>query len=1208
MQVIILIFPNLIEKNYKNNNYKMSFTLIIILVILSKIISFDKFNEIPEFLDNYSNQTLEIGTSNTYLIDYKKETNIIFNIKEHNTYQINIHSINCDFKIGFEGEIINQINLDTYSLKLNDSNKNIIIKPLIEYTKGEEKENYEKRKCYLSINSLNINNPEVTIENKDDSVFYFKDYDILNISYVIKEFIDDSFEALFFRFNENSHFSVTIKGNNENIIYKKIYNSTYIFLDSDILNNYYIEKQNLDLNIIIKKNDNKAIDMYFKIIEKEMISILQKNALNYGFITTQTKYQYFYLEVFKEEEGELMLHNKRFYGELLAKVVTKDDINYTDIYNYSIYPKDNNIDSTYINYNPHSLKLMYNYKDTLNCTNGCYILITYKQTQSEESEEDYIAIGYEFTLLSRSWNYSDYNPQIVDIPFNEYLLGSFEKETINIHHYYSITIPEEIKKIIIQIEGNYIDCFLGEGRRKINTTIIKENDRNLNIINNKNVLSFNIKDLNFKDNRICFAIRSKDYFDNIFSFYYFRIIYVPKDEIIYFPIDSQFENLCFPELDYKTNLFYCNFIFSNKYNELSTLFSLSTFNQNEYSKIYIKIILKNGTIYNDFSEMFYIYYDDSDDFNNVDYFLFTFEFQNSEIKSIISSLYEEIEYYYPQIYSPQIFYIYYVDKICLFKVRNNYILMNDYIYGYQGYIEVPFLNNYNFPSYKNHRGTPFIIDINTKTKQIKFIGLFGWLFVMKLEYNMRNKGMIEIKSGESIRNVLENGYFPLYYYLKIKNEHYINIDVNIRLNSFDLSAMKNNFDIKGYILDEDTIKRKIDGEYIPLENPINGIYSDILRGGLLQVNQNKTYNNNYLLIEITNKDTTHIDSFMSLELATKEYYQEVYMLPAYKFIIETFDDDNNKIRDKNKYHICSNINEDEDIFIEISPEYNDVDIIFTNETNSTGFKCSEFNCTLQLMGGFKKYIIKGAIHSNIYFSIINPKKRKTNYMIRYYYFSEEWELSYNLSDKIDKKYIDSNDDNITLSITFEEIEIYEKGKKYESSWPFYYHISGLLYKKKESSEELLNTSSILNERFPLYENKGLIIYNSVDSSNFTLLFKNISRKDNFIYDLQIIVIKYGEIPIVEGELLTFTLEVNLTDIKLKEDKSNLWIILGPILGFIFLLIIAFFIIKYIRLKHANINLKEDLKSMAYSNDIQKNIINKEREASEKDSDYDSTFI
>ena len=91
-------------------------------------------------------------------------------------------------------------------------------------------------------------------------------------------------------------------------------------------------------------------------------------------------------------------------------------------------------------------------------------------------------------------------------------------------------------------------------------------------------------------------------------------------------------------------------------------------------------------------------------------------------------------------------------------------------------------------------------------------------------------------------------------------------------------------------------------------------------------------------------------------------------------------------------------------------------------------------------------------------------------------------------------------------------------------------------------------------------------------------------------------------------MLTFTLEVNLTDIKLKEDKSNLWIILGPILGFIFLLIIAFFIIKYIRLKHANINLKEDLKSMAYSNDIQKNIINKEREASEKDSDYDSTFI
>ena len=157
-----------------------------------------------------------------------------------------------------------------------------------------------------------------------------------------------------------------------------------------------------------------------------------------------------------------------------------------------------------------------------------------------------------------------------------------------------------------------------------------------NILANQNVINLKLSDLNFKDKIITFAFRSKDYFHNILSFYYFRILYSKKDEIIYFPVDSQLGNLCLPEKNIETNLFYCHLIFSNKYNELATEFSLSTFNQNEYSKIYIKKIYKNGEEQDDFNEMFYIY--NKNDINDIDYFIFTFEFLNSEIKSIISSL------------------------------------------------------------------------------------------------------------------------------------------------------------------------------------------------------------------------------------------------------------------------------------------------------------------------------------------------------------------------------------------------------------------------------------------------------------------------------------------------------------------------------------------------------------------------------------------
>jgi len=115
------------------------------------IIIFFSFNQInclndcfrEEFQQLFSKE-LEIGISQIYPIEYKKETNFIFKIEDDNFYQINIHSINCNFEVDFSGEIINQMNLDTYSLKMNKTNNDIKIKPLIDIVEEKEKENYDQ--------------------------------------------------------------------------------------------------------------------------------------------------------------------------------------------------------------------------------------------------------------------------------------------------------------------------------------------------------------------------------------------------------------------------------------------------------------------------------------------------------------------------------------------------------------------------------------------------------------------------------------------------------------------------------------------------------------------------------------------------------------------------------------------------------------------------------------------------------------------------------------------------------------------------------------------------------------------------------------------------------------------------------------------------------------------------------------------------------
>ena len=264
--------------------------LLTILLFLFHVNCFKEYNEVSEDPTTYDNNTLDLGISKNYWIDYKKSTNFFMNIKNEDIYIINIHSINCNIEIDFKGEIISQTNLETYSLRINNESNNITINPSIDIIDGQEKENYELQRCYLIINNFEESQRKVKIDNKEETFFYFEseDSEPLYLSYELKDISNYSFVALSFQLNEKCNFSINITYNNQkDLIYKNIIDSSFIFLSSDILKNISKDNSNLNITINITKNDNnKAIKMNFKIIEKEIISMLQKNALNYGFITT----------------------------------------------------------------------------------------------------------------------------------------------------------------------------------------------------------------------------------------------------------------------------------------------------------------------------------------------------------------------------------------------------------------------------------------------------------------------------------------------------------------------------------------------------------------------------------------------------------------------------------------------------------------------------------------------------------------------------------------------------------------------------------------------------------------------------------------------------------------------------------------------------------------------------------------------------------
>ena len=1174
--------------------------LLIFFLIDIKSSLYDK-KDIFQTLIPDENIKIKPGVSKTLPIKYFQKTILSFiNEIDNAGVQVNIHSINCDIQV--EPHFYKS-NFNIYSIIINNTNENITIEPELDKIGGEYKENYERKSCYLSINSYFLNDTlqNLTIENNEENIFYLNklNYNIKNIVYEIKNISLDSFISLNLQFKEST-FSLYISFYIDNIqinsLNKTINESTNVYLDSTFLLYKNRTSKNIGksgfiyINII---NYNNVYNIYnilhFKIIEKDTICLLEKNALNFGFSTTKTTYRYYYAEVFQNEEGELILHNKRFYGELYGKIIIKDEINKQLLNNSSIYPNSFS-KGNLLEYNQNYLKLKYDYINTFHCFNGCYLLITYKRLPFKG---DFPSVGYEFTILSRTWNYTDYISPIIDIPYNEFIIGCFDKDSIQTH-YYSIDIPLNAEKIIIELDSNYLESFFSDGRKRINTQ--KSNKTGLNIINNKGVDCIYIdykEELKF----ISFALKPFNYDSNKFSFYYFKILYIKKSESIYYTIDSYLGNLCIPEYNNDNKNYYCNFKLNNNFKESDLKFIISSTNQNEYFKIYITKVYNDGTTSIENSEYFYV----NNEMNiNIDYYEFKFEFSNQELKNIIISFLDTVEDVYPQIYSPQMYFIDKFTKINYFNIKNKYSLHYQYIYGDNGLVDFPGFNlgiNFN----KNLKGINFIYDGNGNITIIEAIGEFSYLY--QLIHNDKANVIEEIYIGEPTNKIVKGIQFPFYFYIKLEKYKDINVIVNLALRDEFNPELEKNIVINGYLLNEKDIIRFLNDEYIQLKNPIEGYYSNVFDIGFIQIIREYNENYNYLLIEIQNKvNKPKLNSDLLIDVFAREYTDNDFSLPLNTFIFETFNGTNNAIRDENRY--CININQigSRGVLIELSPQYDDIVIKFDNIKNFT----------VENSSGFKKYRIWNTNIYNIYFSVINPKNRTANYMIRYYYIDYLEVHEFYFDEKFERKEISLNDKIFSISLTFNSMKIKSRENEDEGiiSYGIYFLITGTLYITNRTSNENVNSTSKLIEHIPILTNITYHYYNGTHPENWSLIYENIPRDDNYIYDLQLqIKVKSSYIFLYE-EFLIYKTSVDLTDLKLNNSQKLdiIIIILTGIIGGFIVIIAIFFIIKFIKLKKINLNLDKEIKSLAYSNDIRKNVLIKEEKKSEKDSDYESTFI
>ena len=706
---------------------------------------------------------------------------------------------------------------------------------------------------------------------------------------------------------------------------------------------------------------------------------------------------------------------------------------------------------------------------------------------------------------------------------------------------------------------------------------------------------------------LSFLFISKDFFDNIFSYYYFRVLFLKKDEEIkYLPIDSNLGNLCIPERTSDIDPYYCYLILKNNYDELNNIkFAVSSVNQNEF--VEINVTINNGTSEIEKNASFVYLYDNNEITNNVKYILFKFGFQDNETKTIISSFCDRIETIYPHVYSGQMYYLENFTKINNFKMENTYFLKYQFIFGDDGVFGYTIYEIDKIYISENFKGKPIIIQLDKNLSSIPFsTNKTKHIFYYQLINKMKIQGAEEITVGEPLTQIIVNYTLPLYFYLKIKSKEYINIDVNIRLKDYMDSELNAKFNIKGYIIDDSILYRKINGEYIKLENPIIGNYSDIFGIGFLQVNQEiDKGSDKYLLIEIDSENKFH--SFISLmEISAKEYDENnndiEYMLPINKYIIESFNG-RNGVRSENKYYIYIPEGNSSQTWIELSTDYDDIKLKFDNKSLDDENENKNEK-------GFKKYKIKKTENRKITFEVTNKQKRATNYLIRYSYHDNNNMNSFIFNGNYSENRTDKNN-TFDVNFTFNCIEMKTESDLIKKNG-VYYFITGTLY--KANKDNTTNSSYILNVIDSIYVNKLINLYiDSAMEKNWTLEFKDFPKDNTDKYELQLQIQAVLLDNILNEEYLLYKINVDLDNPKeqgknpAKPKNTWKWIVATVVIATA-IIISLIFLIKFLRLKKKNDNFQKEMKSILFSNDIQKNVLIKEQQISKNESDFESTFI
>ena len=410
----------------------------------------------------------------------------IENLKYEQKYPflVNFYSQNCQFEISRNKvELIDEEQMDfkeTFEvLPFYGSSNQIIIEEKDDsyYHEnfkfklsiiGDDPSRYNKKLCMIYVTGLELykpsNNLERTISVSEGIPQYYtfsKQYPYMKYTY----FVSDINYQLIISFNliDKGTFNIKVKHYDETIIQKDIYRREQILIDNQQLSKscgVNDEVCPIEVSIELKTTDmDRNLETTIYQVNGAPV-YLEKNVVKQDILLGPVK-KYYYLDIGKNEEGNIIVDYIRGSGYIYAKVVNKmtpdHEINpdWRGMYEFPKTKEGTLIYETYFK-KIHILK-----SDTSDCDDGCYVLITIQNADFDET--DTRLTPYRVTITPRIFPEKyESDPTIipkVKIPINQYILGDV-RYTNKYLIFYELNLPYDSDYVIFDWQADNPSFFI----------------------------------------------------------------------------------------------------------------------------------------------------------------------------------------------------------------------------------------------------------------------------------------------------------------------------------------------------------------------------------------------------------------------------------------------------------------------------------------------------------------------------------------------------------------------------------------------------------------------------------------------------------------------------------------------------------------------------------------------------------------------------